>query len=112
LVARALAVPQLTVKTYLEHDVSLPPTVAETLWSRPYRALSIGALMLVSQSAFEYIAVATAMPTAARSLHGLNLYAQGAAIGRETYLTCFAAAAGLAVIGTWGASRVGTAHRN
>src|SRR6266404_6113389 len=69
------SLPQLTARNYLEHDVSLPPTVAETLWSRPYRALSIGALMLVAQSAFEYIAVATAMPTVARSLHGLNLYA-------------------------------------
>jgi MFS family permease len=65
----------LSVKKSLEHDVLLPPAEAETLWSRPYRALTIGALMLVAQSAFEYIAVATAMPTVARSLHGLNLYA-------------------------------------
>jgi len=46
------------------------------------------------------------------ALGGALLARQGAAIGRETYLTCFAAAAGLAVIGTWGASRVGAAHRN
>jgi MFS family permease len=65
----------LTEKNFLEHDVSRPPTIAETLWSRPYRALSIGALMLVGQSAFESVAVATAMPTVARSLHGLSLYA-------------------------------------
>jgi MFS family permease len=75
LMGRALVETQLTLRNCLEHHVALPPTVAVTLWSRPYRALSIGALMLVAQSAFEYIAVATAMPTVARSLHGLNLYA-------------------------------------
>jgi len=45
------------------------------------------------------------------ALGGALLARQGAVIGRETYLTCFAAAAGLAVLGTWGASRAGAAHR-
>jgi len=55
--------------------VFVPPPAAQTVWSLPYRALSIGAVMLVAQSAFESVAVATAMPTVARALHGLNLYA-------------------------------------
>jgi hypothetical protein len=46
------------------------------------------------------------------ALGGALLARQGAVIGRETYLTCFAAAAGLAVIGALGASRVGAAHRS
>jgi MFS family permease len=46
------------------------------------------------------------------ALGGALLARQGTAIGRETYLTCFAVAAGLAVIGTWGASRAGATHRN
>ena len=46
------------------------------------------------------------------ALGGALLARQGAAIGRETYLTCFAVAAGLAVIGMWGASRAGAVHRN
>ena len=71
----ASIVPEFKVKDSLEHDVPLPQTVTETLWSLPYRALSIGAVMLVAQSAFESVAVATAMPTVARALHGLNLYA-------------------------------------
>ncbi|HEX3994643.1 MAG TPA: MFS transporter, partial [Acetobacteraceae bacterium] len=67
--------PEFKVKDSLEHDVLRPRTGAETLWSLPYRALSIGAVMLVAQSAFESVAVATAMPTVARALDGLNLYA-------------------------------------
>jgi MFS family permease len=46
------------------------------------------------------------------ALGGALLARPGAAIGRETYLTCFAAAAGLAVIGALGASRVGAAQRS
>ena len=45
------------------------------------------------------------------ALGGALLARQGAAIGHETYLTCFAAAAGLAVIGMWGASRAGAAAK-
>lgn len=53
----------------------LPAAPQPGLWSQPYRALSIGSLMLIAQMAFEYIAVATAMPTVAAALDGLQLYA-------------------------------------
>ncbi|MEV5535874.1 MFS transporter [Saccharopolyspora shandongensis] len=45
------------------------------LFSRRYRSLTFGTLTLISLVAFEYVAVATAMPTVARSLDGLALYA-------------------------------------
>jgi hypothetical protein len=48
---------------------------ASRLLSHPYRALTIGAVSLASMIAFEYLAVATAMPTIARELHGLSLHA-------------------------------------
>jgi len=41
----------------------------------PYRALSIGMVTLVALFVFETLAVATAMPTVARALDGLSLYA-------------------------------------
>src|SRR4051794_11509154 len=41
----------------------------------PRRALAIGLCMAVVAVAFESISVATAMPAAARALHGLDLYA-------------------------------------
>src|SRR3954454_2588409 len=41
----------------------------------PRRALAIGLCMAVVAVAFESISVATAMPAAARALHGLHLYA-------------------------------------
>ncbi|QIZ38188.1 MFS transporter [Saccharopolyspora sp. ASAGF58] len=45
------------------------------LLSRRYRSLTVGALILISSVAFEYVAVATAMPTVVRALDGLTLYA-------------------------------------
>ncbi|WP_190813388.1 MFS transporter [Saccharopolyspora pogona] len=45
------------------------------LLSRRYRSLTVGALILISLVAFEYVAVATAMPTVVRALDGLALYA-------------------------------------
>ncbi len=53
---------------------STPPSTPRLL-SPDYRALTIGAVSLASMIAFEYLAVATAMPTVARELHGLPLYA-------------------------------------
>ncbi|GAA1819404.1 MFS transporter [Planosporangium flavigriseum] len=41
----------------------------------PYRGLTVGMVALVSLVAFEAVAVTTAMPTVARALHGLPLYA-------------------------------------
>ncbi|GAA0529536.1 MFS transporter [Saccharopolyspora thermophila] len=48
---------------------------AEGLLARPHRELTAGALTLISLVAFEYVAVATAMPTVAQALDGLALYA-------------------------------------
>lgn len=54
----------------IDPSVSAPPGVL----SRPYRALSTGMVALVLLLAFEYLAVATAMPVVARALGGLALY--------------------------------------
>jgi MFS family permease len=43
--------------------------------TRPYRVLTAGMVAIVSIVAFESVAVTTAMPTVARALHGLSLYA-------------------------------------
>ena len=43
--------------------------------ARPYRALTFGIVSVVLLIAFEATAVGTAMPVAARELHGLGLYA-------------------------------------
>ncbi|MET8517873.1 MFS transporter [Streptomyces sp. NPDC005077] len=53
------------------------PVVAESegLLGRTYRALSIGIVSVVFLIAFEATAVGTAMPVAARELHGIPLYA-------------------------------------
>jgi len=52
-----------------------PSVAAEGVLSRPYRALSIGVVSVVLLIAFEATAVGTAMPVAARELHGVSLYA-------------------------------------
>ncbi|GII62448.1 MFS transporter [Sphaerisporangium krabiense] len=54
----------------IDSPVGPPPGVL----SRPYRAISVGMVALILLVAFEYLAVATAMPVVARSLHGLPLY--------------------------------------
>lgn len=46
-----------------------------TVWTRPYRALTLGIVSVVLLIAFEATAVGTAMPVAARELDGLSLYA-------------------------------------
>ncbi|MFJ8920410.1 MFS transporter [Streptomyces sp. NPDC102415] len=48
---------------------------AEGVLGRTYRALSIGIVSVVLLIAFEATAVGTAMPVAARELHGIPLYA-------------------------------------
>ncbi len=60
-----------------------------------YRALTIGTVALASMTAFEYLAVTTAMPTVARELDGLSLYAL--AFGGSLA----AGAVGLVVGGNW-----------
>ncbi|AJP02230.1 MFS transporter [Streptomyces cyaneogriseus subsp. noncyanogenus] len=52
-----------------------PAPAGETVLSRAYRALSIGIVSVVVLIAFEATAVGTAMPVAARELHGVSLYA-------------------------------------
>ncbi|PPV05092.1 MFS transporter [Xanthomonas bromi] len=61
-----------------------PPTPVATLpterqptsiLAAPYRAATLGMVALVSLNAFESLAVAAAMPTVARELNGLPLYA-------------------------------------
>ncbi|MFE4966532.1 MFS transporter [Streptomyces sp. NPDC056660] len=47
----------------------------EGVLGRPYRALSVGIVSVVLLIAFEATAVGTAMPVAARELHGVSLYA-------------------------------------
>ncbi|WP_030908622.1 MFS transporter [Streptomyces sp. NRRL F-5126] len=51
------------------------PVAAGGVLSAPYRALSIGIVSVVLLIAFEATAVGTAMPVAARELHGIPLYA-------------------------------------
>lgn len=53
------------------------PSDAEptSLWDPAVRSVTIGATALIALIAVEYIAVGTAMPTVARALDGLNLYA-------------------------------------
>ncbi|MCK7592350.1 MFS transporter [Pseudomarimonas salicorniae] len=51
------------------------PALSPSLFSPGLRAPSIGAVALISMVAFEAIAVAAAMPTAAAALSGIGLYA-------------------------------------
>ncbi|MFI6823006.1 MFS transporter [Micromonospora sp. NPDC050187] len=54
---------------------SAPPAVPDRLLSAPLRAMTVGSVALISLVAFEALAVGTAMPTVARNLDGLALYA-------------------------------------
>ncbi|MBA2454918.1 MAG: MFS transporter [Nocardioidaceae bacterium] len=55
---------------------ALPETASRAgVLSAAYRSLTLGAVALISLIAFEALAVATAMPTVARALDGLPLYA-------------------------------------
>ncbi|WP_405936967.1 MFS transporter [Streptomyces sp. NBC_00726] len=51
------------------------PVLPEGILGRTYRALSIGIVSVVFLIAFEATAVGTAMPVAARELHGIPMYA-------------------------------------
>ncbi|MCC4593561.1 MFS transporter, partial [Xanthomonas campestris pv. cannae] len=51
------------------------PVAAGSVLAPAYRATTIGMVALVSLIAFEALAVAAAMPTVARELNGLRLYA-------------------------------------
>ncbi|MFB8212464.1 MULTISPECIES: MFS transporter [unclassified Streptomyces] len=58
-------------------DAAAPegPVLPEGILGRTYRALSIGIVSVVFLIAFEATAVGTAMPVAARELHGIPMYA-------------------------------------
>lgn len=61
----------------LEHMLTATKTESQSpgLLAPDYRSLTIGTVALASMIAFEYLAVTTAMPTVARELQGLSLYA-------------------------------------
>jgi MFS family permease len=56
---------------------SAHPARAESVFSGPYRALSLGVILSVSMVAFESLGVATVLPDIARSLDGLGAYGWG-----------------------------------
>ncbi|HSV78038.1 MAG TPA: MFS transporter [Ramlibacter sp.] len=55
-------------------DPDAQAAAADGLMHRRYRALTTGIVALMTLIAFEYFAVATAMPAVARALDGLRLY--------------------------------------
>lgn len=84
------------------NDRELPNTEADTadsLFAPRYRSLSLGAVALVALVAFEALAVTTAMPTVARALDGLPLYAL--AFGG----TLAASVVGMVAAGRWADAR-------
>lgn len=87
------------------NDRELPNTEANTadaadsLFAPRYRGLSLGAVALVALVAFEALAVTTAMPTVARALDGLPLYAL--AFGG----TLAASVVGMVAAGRWADAR-------
>ena len=54
-----------------------PPVRPPSPLSGPYRMATVGIVVVVGLLAFEAMAVGTAMPVAARDLHGVRLYAWG-----------------------------------
>ncbi|MFE5483512.1 MFS transporter [Streptomyces sp. NPDC056527] len=53
------------------------PTPSESVFSGPYRALTLGVILSVSMVAFESLGVATVLPDIARKLDGLGAYGWG-----------------------------------
>jgi MFS family permease len=65
-----------SVTTHTTHPATTDAELAQdTVLSARYRALTLGIVSTVLLIAFEATAVNTAMPVAARALHGLGLYA-------------------------------------
>src|SRR4051794_41819582 len=63
--------PSASARTLVPAGSAAPPP---RLWGPEYRGLVVGVVGVVVAVAFEAIAVATAMPVAARELHGLRGY--------------------------------------
>jgi MFS family permease len=70
-----------------------------SIFAPRWRALTIGSLMLIAQVAFEAMAVTTAMPTVARALDGLSLYAIAFGITFATSMV------GMVLSGQWSDAR-------
>jgi MFS family permease len=67
-----------------------------SLLARPYRLATAGLVLVVGLLAFEAMAVGTAMPVAARELHGLSLYAWAFSVVFTTGLVANVVAGGWA----------------
>ena len=80
---------------------SAPTTPPEpvTLLSGPLRTLTVGSVALVSLGAFEAMAVATAMPTAAAALDGVAAYALAFGLPLATSVI------GMVLAGVWSDAR-------
>ncbi|MEU0740762.1 MFS transporter [Streptomyces sp. NPDC006134] len=61
----------------LPEDLGGPKTKAESVFSAPYRSLSLGVVLSVGMVAFESLGVATVLPGIARDLDGLGAYGWG-----------------------------------
>ncbi|HEX5016036.1 MAG TPA: MFS transporter [Actinomycetes bacterium] len=76
--------------------MSSPPEVRDSIFGSEYRVLTLGVIAVMSLIAFEAMGVITAMPTAARELDGLDLYAWGATAVTAAALFATASAGGWA----------------
>jgi MFS family permease len=72
---------------------------APAVLSRPYRAVSLGALALVALGAFEAVAVTTAMPAIVAALDGLAMYAVAFGAPLATGIV------GMVLAGSWADAR-------
>ena len=76
--------------------MSSPSESHDSIFGAEYRVLTIGVISVMSIIAFEAMGVITAMPTAARDLDGLDLYAWGSTAVMAAALFATAAAGGWA----------------
>ena len=99
-----MAVPRAARATSATAGTTAPapgPTTepAATLFRGPLRALTAGSVALVSLAAFEAMAVATAMPTAAAALDGVAGYAMAFGLPLATSVV------GMVLAGVWSDAR-------
>ena len=76
--------------------MSSPPEARDSIFGAEYRVLTLGVIAVMSLIAFEAMGVITAMPTAARDLDGLDLYAWGSTAVTAAALFATASAGGWA----------------
>jgi MFS family permease len=65
----------LVTATRSDKDAARPPRYRSTLWAREHRVATVGLVLVVTLVAFEFMGVATALPTLVADLHGGRLYA-------------------------------------